>query len=288
MTAAGAKSLTWITGSGGLIGNYLLRAATELAPARHVVGLTRGTLDLTDEIEVLKRFRREQPDLIIHCAALARSPDCQRNPSLARQVNVQVTRLLADLAAGIDFVFFTTDLAFDGTKGWYKESDPVNPLSVYAETKVMAEQRILRNPRHLVIRTSLNGGISLTGNRAFNEELRRAWESRKTSRLFIDEFRSPIPAIETARITWRLVDHCASGLFHVAGKERLSRWEIGELLARRWPELNPKIERASIKDYEGAPRSPDTSLDSSKTEDLLRCTLPSFSNWLDAQPPRSF
>jgi dTDP-4-dehydrorhamnose reductase len=288
MTAAGAKSLAWITGAGGLLGSYLVRSACQSAPTREVVGLTRGILDLTDEAAVVDRFRREQPDLIIHCAALSSSPHCQTNPSLARQANVQITRLLADLAAGIDLVFFTTDLAFDGKKGWYKESDPVNPLTVYAETKVMAEQLVLRNPKHLVIRTSLNGGISPTGDRAFNEELRRAWKSRKRTRLFIDEFRSPIPALETARITWRLVDKRASGLFHVAGKERLSRWEIGELLARRWPELNPKIERSSIKEYEGPPRSPDTSLDSSKAENLLGCTLPSFSHWLDAQPPHSF
>src|SRR5436305_6048997 len=118
MTAAGTGSLTWITGAGGLIGSYLLRAANEVAPARDVVGLARGVLDLTDHAAVVDRFRRERPNLIIHCAALAGSPECEKNPALARQLNVEVTRLLCELADDVDLVFFTTDLAFDGKKGW--------------------------------------------------------------------------------------------------------------------------------------------------------------------------
>jgi len=102
---------------------------------------------------------------------------------------VEVTRLLAELAADVSFLFISTDLVFDGKRGWYDESSPVSPLTVYAETKVEAEQIVLQNPRHTVIRTSLNGGTSPAGNRGFNEELRRAWEAGKPTRLFVDEFR---------------------------------------------------------------------------------------------------
>jgi len=76
----------------------------------------------------------------------------------------------------------------------------------------------------------------------------------------------------------------AAGLFHVAGKERLSRWQIGELLAARWPQLNPKLEPGSIKDYAGPPRSADTSLKCAKAEGLLGRPLPGLSEWLKAHP----
>jgi dTDP-4-dehydrorhamnose reductase len=250
--------------------------------------LTREQIDLTDFAAVRELFRRQSPQLIIHCAALSQSPACQANPSLARKINTESTALLAELAADLPLIFFSTDLVFDGRTGNYDESAAVNPLSIYAETKVAAEKMVLANPRHTVIRTSLNGGISLSGNRGFNEELRRAWKEGRTLRLFNDEFRSPIPAEVTARAIWELAASNQPGLYHLAGSERLSRWQIGSLLATRWPQLNPKIEAASLKEYSGAPRAPDSSLNSAKLQKLLSFPLPGLGRWLATHPREVF
>src|SRR2546430_7509700 len=137
--------LAWITGGGGLTGSHLLRAAATAAPEWQVRGLTRAHLDLTDFNAVRRLFGKDKPELIIHCAALTKTGACQQNPALARKLNVELTRILTDLAAGIPFVFFSTDLVFDGRKGHYIETDSVNPLNVYAETKLDAEQIVLRN-----------------------------------------------------------------------------------------------------------------------------------------------
>lgn len=278
----------WLTGAGGLIGNYLLRTAPQFAPGFRLIGLTRNQLDLTDISAVQKQFQADKPDIVIHCAALSKTAACQADPKIAHKLNVDVTALLAELAADIPFFFFSTDLVFDGHQGNYMETDAVNPLSVYAETKVAAEQIVLANPPHTIIRTSINAGISPTGDRAFNEEMRLLWREGKTLNLFIDEFRSPIPAVVTARAVWELVARRATGIFHVAGSERLSRWQIGELLAARNPQLNPKIIRGSLKDYQGAPRTPDSTLNCSKAQQLLRFPLPAFSRWLAEHPDEQF
>jgi dTDP-4-dehydrorhamnose reductase len=280
--------LVWITGAGGLIGGYLVQTAAECVPACRVVGLTRPQLDLLDYAAVRRKFTQERPGLLVHCAALSRSPACQANPQLARQLNVELTARLAELASEIPFVFFSTDLVFDGKQGNYDESSPINPLSVYAETKANAEQFVLANPKHTVVRTSLNGGRSQTGDRGFNEQLRLAWAQGRTLTLFTDEFRSPIPAVETARAVWRLVSHERPGLYHLAGGQRLSRLQIGQLVAGRWPELQPKMVAGSAADYPGAPRSPDTSLNSSKIERLLSIRLPGLADWLAAHPNEDF
>jgi len=243
---------------------------------------------LTDSKAVRERFQRDNPSLIIHCAAITKIAACDQEPTLARRVNIEATKLLADLALQIPFVFFSTDLVFDGKKGNYSEDDPVNPLSLYAETKVIAEKAVLQNPTHMVIRTSLNGGVSPTGDRSFTEDLRRAWQAGKTTGLFVDEFRSPIAGIETARAMWELIQKQASGLYHVAGSERLSRWQIGQLLAARHPELNPKLDRASLKEYGGPPRSPDTSLNCAKAEKLLSRRLPGLTEWFDRHRVQPF
>src|SRR5688572_4961351 len=168
------------------MGNYLLQTARAGATASSVIGLTRGQLDLLDFAAVRERFSRENPSLIIHCAAMSKSQACQAQPELAHKVNVEVTRMLVELAADQTFIFFSSDLVFDGRKGNYVETDAPNPLSVYAETKVAAEEIVARHPRNLIIRTSLNGGRSPTGDRGFNEELERAWRAGKTVSLFED------------------------------------------------------------------------------------------------------
>jgi len=281
--------LAWITGANGLIGRYLADKAQDKAPAWRVRALTRADVDLLDFTSVERQFARDKPQLVIHCAAMTVVAEAQKNPELARRVNVAMTRFLAGLAADISFVFFSTDLVFDGRKGNYTEADAVNPLHVYGETKAAAEQAVLKNPRHLVVRTSINGGVSPAGNRAFNEQLRRSLQQAgQGMTLFTDEFRCPIPAAETARAVWDLVSQHATGLYHVAGAEKLSRLQIGELLVKRWPEVTAQIKSGSAKDFPGPPRALDTSLDISKVQKVLRQPLPGLGRWLAAHPNEQF
>jgi dTDP-4-dehydrorhamnose reductase len=288
LTEPDSKPLVWITGANGLIGDYLVQLAPPLAPDWRVRALTRAQLDLLDFNAVRRKFEEDQPRLVIHCAALSGVADAQIHPTLARRVNVEITRLLAELAAEIALVFFSSDLVFDGRKGNYVETDPVNPIHVYGETKAAAEQIVLKNPRHLVVRTSINGGISRAGNRGFNEQLRLAWTAGQPMTLFTDEFRSPIFAGETARAAWELVLRNRTGLFHAAGAERLSRWQIGRLLAQRWPELKTDIKPGSARDFPGPPRAPDTSLNISRIQNDLSRPLAGLGEWLTANPHEPF
>jgi len=271
--------VVWITGAGGLIGNYLAQSP-HIPAGWKVLPLRRGDLDLTDRAAVARRFCAETPALVIHCAAMSRSADCEQQSALARQLNVEVPAQLAELCADGQLVLLSTDQVFDGRKGNYTENDALNPLGVYAESKVAAERVVLTHPRHLVIRTSLNAGRSPAGDRSFDELMCRAWRAGQTLRLFTDEFRCPIPAAFTARAIWELAAQSVAGIFHLAGAERLSRWQIGEFLAANHPELNPRIEPASLAEYRGAPRAPDSSLNCAKLQAQLSFALPRFSEWL--------
>jgi dTDP-4-dehydrorhamnose reductase len=233
--------LVWITGAGGLIGNELVRAAPQFAPNFDARGLSRVDADLLDFRSVETLFQTERPELIIHCAALSNNVICEGAPELAQKQNVEVTQHLLSLASGIPFVFFSTDLIFDGSKGNYVEDDAANPLSVYGRTKVAAEQLVRAHPQHIIVRISITGGHSPRGNRGFNEEMKNAWRTGKALNLFIDEFRCPSTADVIARAVWELVSRNARGTYHLCGAERLSRYRIGELMAAKHPHLQPKF-----------------------------------------------
>jgi dTDP-4-dehydrorhamnose reductase len=273
--------VAWITGAGGLIGSHVVRDAPRDWNLR---ALTRTELELTDFAAMRAAFQRDQPQLVIHCAAMSRTSACEANPELAWKNNVDVTRALCERSREIPLLFFSTDLVFDGCKGNYNEGDEPNPLTVYGETKIAAERITLANSQHTVIRTSLNAGATPRGNSSFDEQLCAAWARGETTRLFADEFRSPITAEVTAHAVWELVTANQPGLYHLGGSERLSRFEIGKLIAARRPQLNPRIEPSSIHDYAGPRRSPDTSLDCSKIQRLLSFPLPKLSEWLAIHP----
>ena len=282
------QPLIWITGANGLIGNYLVQTAPKFAPRWRVCALTRDRLDLLDFAAVAREFQKDKPQLVMHCAAISTVAGAQANPALARRVNVDLTKLLAELAAEARFIFFSSDLVFDGRNGNYLETDAANPVHIYGETKLAAEGIVLNNPRHLVVRTSLNAGISRAGNRSFNEHLRLALQSGQGITLFTDEFRCPIPAVETARAVWELANKNCTGLFHVAGAGKLSRWQIGQLLVKRHPELAGKITPGSARDFSGPPRALDTSLNISKAQKILSSPLPGLTAWLAANPNEPF
>lgn len=274
------KPIALITGGAGLIGGYLVRTAPRWAPQWEVRGLTKGEADLADPFQVAELWRRSHPSLIIHCAALSRTGACEQDPTGARRINVDATKHLADLAHDIPFVFLSSDQVFDGSKGHYVETDRVNPLNVYGQTKAEAEQLVLQNPAHSVIRVALTAGTSPTHDRSFVEDMLRAAAQGTMLTLFSDEFRCPISAGALVRALWEFVERKQPGLYHLGGSDRLSRWEIGKLLSRRYPELVSCIQPGSLADYHGPPRPPDLSMRSDKIQALLSFNLPGLRQWV--------
>jgi dTDP-4-dehydrorhamnose reductase len=284
----GGLGRVWITGAAGLIGSYLVRLAEKYAPPCQIIPLTRLDLDLTDHAAVKQRFLADRPRLVLHCAGMSKTLECEAKPAQARRINVEATANLAELAADADFIFFSSDLVFDGRKGNYVETDAVNPLNIYGETKAEAEAIVCANSRHNVVRTSLNSGASLSGVSAYNEQFCAMWAEGKIIKLFHDEYRSPLSTAVTARAVWELVARPSGGIWHLAGAERLSRLQIGQLLAARHPELGARIESCSVREYQEAPRPPDTSLNCDKIQPHLSFLLPGLTDWLRENPADPF
>src|SRR5262249_50779962 len=158
-----------VTGSSGLLGATLVMSAVE--QRRDVVGLYRRhavhqpgiqfrSVDLTDEIQTRRAFDEFRPTAIVHCAAATNVDWCQQNPDAAYRANVLASIQIAQLAAELKahLLFVSTDSVFDGSHGNYSETDAPAPLNFYAQTKVQAEQEVLRHcPSAAIARVTLYG-----------------------------------------------------------------------------------------------------------------------------------
>jgi nucleoside-diphosphate-sugar epimerase len=90
----------------------------------------------------------EGVESVIHLAAIVGDPACKQEPEVARRVNLDATRNLIDeaIAGGIrDFIFVSTcsNYGVSDPAELATEKSPLNPVSLYAETKVAAEQYLL-------------------------------------------------------------------------------------------------------------------------------------------------
>src|SRR5262245_4456212 len=272
--------LAIITGASGLIGRYLVRTAPRWAPDWDVQGLSRACLDLADYGNVDRAWQSIKPSAVIHCAALSRTKACEQDPDLAHRVNVEATAHLAQLSRNIPFVFLSSGEVFDGKTGWYGETDEPNPINRYGRSKLEAEQVVLQNPGHTIVRIVLTAGTSEAGDRSFVEDMCRTAKAGRDVALYADEFRCPLPAGVVVRAIWELVDRKKPGLYHLGGSERLSRWEIGEALLPWYPEFKGRLIKGSARNHVGSLRPADLSLRCDKIQDLLSFRIPGFREWL--------
>lgn len=226
---------TLIVGAGGLLGPHLLRAAAARGPA---TGLARGpapadlpwiAADATrDPAMTLAGL---QPRLIVFNAALSDPAQCEREPALSRATNAEAPTRWARHASGmgVDFVFISTDLVFDGTRAPYAEDAPVSPLSVYGRDKHDGELGVTAAHRGaLVLRLPLLMGLH--PQRGLILPLLRALQERRPTPLFTDEFRAPLSCTHAASGVLELAGR-AQGLLHLCGATTISRYHLGLRIA---------------------------------------------------------
>jgi dTDP-4-dehydrorhamnose reductase len=265
-----------VTGASGFLGWNLCQIAqnnwevygTYFSHAVKIPGANLLKSDLRDVEAVEQLFATIKPNAVIHTAAAAKPNFCQTNPEAAYSINVTASINIARLCAeyNIPCAFTSTDLVFDGKNPVYRESDRVSPISYYGEQKVIAEQKMSEiYPAIALCRMPLMFGLASPVAASFIQGMISNLQAGKAINLFIDEFRTPASALSASQGLLLTVEKQVQGILHLGGKERISRYNFGLLLADIWQLPTELIKPCKQEDVAMvAPRSPDTSLDSSK------------------------
>ncbi len=220
-----------VIGSTGQLGQDLMRVFGEDA-----VGFAHQDLDVTDEEGVAAAIRSLEPDWVLNTAAFHRVDDCETNPTLTFAVNaigaLNVARAAAAVGSGV--VFYSSDYVFGGQDRErdhpYEEGDDPEPLSVYGTSKVAGEQLVMQaNPRHLVVRSAgLYGTATSRKGWTFPELMLNKARTDGFVRVVTDQVLSPTFTADLAQKTKELIEHDATGLFHLTNDGECSWFEFAQ------------------------------------------------------------
>jgi len=268
-----------ITGASGFLGWHLCQLAkqeweiygTYLSHSLEIPGMKMLKANLTNFQELKRIFNDVKPEAVIHTAAHSQPNFCQTNPKESHAINVIASCNIAGLCAdnSIPCAFTSTDLVFDGLNAPYRETDAVCPVNLYGEQKVMAEAGMLEKyPMTAVCRMPLMFGAETPTAKSFIQPFIQTLQAEKELNLFIDEFRTPVSG-KTAAKGLLLALEKVNGIIHLGGKERISRYDFGQLLVEVFQLPAIGLKSCQQQDVKmAAPRPADVSLDSSKAFEL--------------------
>lgn len=269
-----------ITGGSGLLAlNWALamrdRYAVVLGQHEREVRLLdvkarRMNLESVDSItSVLEEI---QPQLVVHAAGLTSVEKCESNEGLAQHVNVDLAENMAKACARLQLplIHISTDHLFSGKHALVDEAAQVEPKNAYARTKAAAEVRVLDAwPDALVVRTNFYGW-GPAYRQSFSDAIIKSLRAGKRLSLFQDVYYTPIIAGELARIAHDLVDVKATGICNVVGDDRLSKYDFGLNVAKRFNLNSELIAPALIVERTSLVQRPlDMSLSNKKVRTLL-------------------
>ncbi|MDD5680407.1 MAG: SDR family oxidoreductase [Candidatus Omnitrophica bacterium] len=282
------KNRTLITGGTGLLGKALIETNRGAGISAVYIGdysmqdgkrVTYYKADICKKDAMRAVFDKTKPKVVIHTAGIANVDYCERNYPEARDSNVNGTRVILDLCReyGSQIVFISTNAVFDGKHAPYSEDSAPCPINSYGRMKLEAEG-IVRGSglKHLIVRPILMYGWNNKHERSNTvtwliEKLRK----REKVNMVNDVYENPLFNRSCADIIWSLVDLGKEGLYHVAGKDVVNRFEFANLIAEVF-----YLDKSLINAVPGsyftnlAPRPPDTSYDVGKVERELKIQLP--------------
>src|SRR3989344_4101630 len=213
-----------IIGSNGFLGTK----AKEVLSKNHEIiegGRTNEEefkLDATNKDQVRDFLLKHQPDIVLDTVALTSSVQCENNTGLAENLNYLTAKNISETCHEVDayMVFMSSSYLFDGEKGNYKETDETKPINEYARTKIMAEKEVLKNPKSIILRVDVMYGYN--GKNKKNGVFDMILSGNPIKLRQPDQLRQPIFVDDVPRIMIELIRNNQTGIFHLAGPNRIT------------------------------------------------------------------
>jgi dTDP-4-dehydrorhamnose reductase len=271
-----------ITGASGLYGSKLAEHAVSKQHQVYSVHSQHPTtfgipiqLDVTDKQKVHEEFQKVQPEVVVHAASMTDVDKCELNKELAWKINVDgaCNVVQAAKASNAFLLYISTDYVFDGETGCYRETDQPSPISYYAYTKLKAEEYVKDTmSEYCIARPSvIYGANPAAGKINFALWLLNKLKNKEQAKVFVDQWNSPTLNTSLADMTLEVAERRLTGIYHLSGASRISRYDFAVSLARTFGLDESLLVPTALKDFSfPAKRPKDSSLNTAKAEQTLR------------------
>jgi dTDP-4-dehydrorhamnose reductase len=283
-----------VTGANGLLGQHLIKQllnenfkvlATAKGPGR--LPFTNDDsyryfdVDITDAFRLNLLMKSEMPEVVVHAAAMTQVDQCELNQEECSKVNVEGTANVVIEAEQYSrfLIYISTDFVFDGEKGNYNEEDDLNPINWYGFTKMEAESIVETSEMPWsIVRTCLVYGNVLQGTRTnIISWVRESLEAGKDIKVVSDQVRTPTYVADLARGIVLIIKKNATGVFHIAGKDIMTPYDIAVKTAELFGLDKTKMTKADQTSFSQPGRRPlKTGFDISKARRELKYEPLSF------------
>ena len=209
-------------------GNYEILASSS-EPEPFFSGIDYKQVDFTQRDEVKKVILNFYPDVIINAAAYTNVDKAETDRELCWKVNVKGLEFITEAARVVDchIIHISTDYVFDGSRGPYSEVDTPNPFGYYARTKLASENALkIGGAPFTILRTNVLYGIIKTGRADFVRWVVDSIRNEKPIRIVTDQINNPTFLDDLASATQKVIEKKKFGLYHIGGREFLSRYEF--------------------------------------------------------------
>jgi dTDP-4-dehydrorhamnose reductase len=228
----------------------------------------------------MDRIDIARPEVVINCAAYTQVDLAEQESDACHAVNTQG---VANLAMACErfhctLVQLSTDYVFGADverTAPYRETDDTHAQSVYAQSKLLAEENTRACSRHFVVRTCGLYGLSKKGGN-FVETMLRLGSQHKTLRVVDDQMCTPSYTVHIAAAILRLVNTEAFGTYHVVNSGATTWHDFAREIFQQ-AGIDVQLEAITTEEFGAAAARPRYSvLDTSKYE---QATGHALANW---------
>ena len=275
-----------VTGSNGQLGREI-RDLVSYYNKTNFIFKDLPNLDICDFNRLENFIVDNNINGVINCAAYTDVDKAEENAEVVKKINSDGVLNLVNALKTINgkLIHISSDYVFDGTNSKpYKESDVVNPIGVYGETKRDGEKHVINSSiDSIVIRTSWL--YSFYGDNFVKTILRLA-SSNKELKVVFDQIGSPTYAKDLAKICLDILSNNfltqiseKGRIYHYSNEGKASWFDFASEIVKIG-NIDCKVLPVLSKDYSKKVRRPNYSvLDKRKIKKDFNIEIP---NWQDS------
>jgi dTDP-4-dehydrorhamnose reductase len=282
-----------VLGSNGFLGKHFakylqekkIQSLSQIKPQEHQLSAEKF-YNSEDLVSLIKDSRCRT---VINCVAIADIEKCESNPELAKWVNADLPRIMAEACEKTSrkLIHFSTDAVFDGKSSNVEESHLPNPLSIYGTTKLESEKHVIELCKNSQVFRVNFFGIN-SKRKSLYDFFRNAAESDQAVPGYSNLYFTPLYIGHLVKIVSESHVDLAPGIYHAVGSERISKYQFGQSVFESLGKDSSLVSPISLgAGPQTAHRSKDLSLSNAKLQ-ANGIRIPSFRIGLELLSKESY